>query len=162
MAEHGEETVETDGESSVIAELRKQNRELQRQLKGSVTPDDVEAEVEKRIARRDAVQGLLVDLGYNPKLSKLVLSNVDGDLESETVRGFLEGLGVEPQTASDDKGAQKQDSASERGRVGEFAARVSSAARRSPSDSNGLMEKLNAAKSPEEISKIMNEAGLSQ
>jgi len=159
MADDVMGSLDTDGESSVISELRKRNRELEKLLKSAVTPEDVEAEVEKRISRRDAAEDVLVRLGYNPKVSRLVLSGIEDDITEESVVSFLDSLGVEPQAARH----ESEDAPKERplGKTGEFAARVSSAARRGPGQ-DPLLERINSAKNRQELAAIMAEAGLSQ
>jgi hypothetical protein len=151
-----EETEEVAEDSSVIKTLRDQVKQLQGQLKERPDQMDIEAEVEKRVARRDAARDVLVQLGHSPKMTALVLQNLEGDPTPEAVAGFLEGIGLTAQPNEPAKPDPRPISS-----VADLASQVAAA---SAKDQVGdqVLESIGEAKSPAEIDAIMRRAGLAQ
>src|SRR3989304_3292780 len=84
----------SEQDSAVIKELRSKNKDLARQNKDlehqvSTARDQILAEVQ----REQSAHQLVSELGF-PKLGSLVAEKIQGDLTSDNVKSFLEGIGL--------------------------------------------------------------------
>ena len=133
-------------ESSVINDLRKQNRDLAKRV----------AEAEQ--ARADAVQSMLTAKGFG-KLTSVFLNQVEGFPTDDSVSEFLADLGLDAKES--EVPAQEEEDVSEpdaQPLASDLGQQVATAA---TGDSRpDIMKMLSEAKSGEEIDRIMQEAGL--
>lgn len=143
-------------ESSVIRTLRQQVKDLQSELKGRPGDVDIEAEVAKRVERRDTVRELLGAQGFSPKMADLVLKNVEGDITEDSVKNFLSSVGLEAGVNEPEKPNPQPVSS-----VADLASQVASASAKDPVKDQVLDSVLNA-KNRSEIDAIMRQAGLAQ
>ncbi len=149
----------TGEDSSVIKVLRQRVKELEKELQRRPDPETVEAEVARRVARREAATSVLVQMGFSPKMSDLVTREVEGDITEESVRSFLEGLGLKADSGQPtDDGAKQSEKASQVAEVADLASQVASV-----TQSDGtpdITKAISEAKSVEELDAIMRKAGL--
>lgn len=165
-----EEQIETEGneeESPVIRTLRKENRELKKQLAGE---ERLRQEVRAEIERENAAKGYLADLGYPEKLyDKLDLGEVDLSLDgiADALSEQL-GFSVDPsaptQTQTEETPTQAVSEPPKQHqdlqRVADLSSRVRAIADGGSDPSASLSRKIAGAQSEEELVQIMSEAGL--
>ena len=156
-----QETEKQEGqedESGVIKALRQQVKDLQSELKNRPDSPDIDALVSERVQRRDAARDVLVSQGYSPKMTDLVLKNLDGDVTEENVTSFLDSIGLEAQSGEPE---QKKPEPRPVSSVADLASQVASA---SAKDKVGdqTLKALNEAKNQAEIDALMRQAGLAQ
>lgn len=155
-----QETAEQEGtgeESGVIKALRKQINDLQAELKNRPDSPDIDALVSERVQKRDAARDVLVRQGYSPKMTDLVLKNLEGDVTEEAVSSFLDSIGLEAKSDESEQKPEPKPISS----VADLASQVASA---SAKDKVGdqVLQSLNEAKSQAEIDALMRQAGLAQ
>lgn len=140
-------------DSEVIRTLRQQVKDLQNQLKNQ---PDVDAEVRRQVARREAARAALGQLGAPAQLAEIVLDRVEDEVTDESVASVLESLGLTPQSQE-----PVNEKAKEVSQVSGLAAQVASAAGKGGAEPT-VTDELNQAQSKEEVAAIMARAGLSQ
>jgi hypothetical protein len=150
----GNETTEGQ-DSSVIRELRERLRKA-----------EAKAAIADQV-RSSAAESLLVEAGY-PKLKDLFLERVQDAPTSEKVAEFLDGLGLAKAQASaegqsDASGGQAAEApvskAQELAGISRLGQQVAIAAE-GGSQGPSIMDRLNQAKTPQEVQAIMAEAEL--
>lgn len=143
------EEVESGGDSSVITELRKRNRDLEKALKERPSREEVLAQIELEAARRKTAEGALDALGAPAGLASIVVEKVGENLTEESVKEFIEGLGIATQAVNQKDEDKRSVSASDLGR------QVASAS--SASVDLNLAERLANATSKEEVFQLASE-----
>lgn len=153
----GTQQVGTEGDSSVISELRSQLKAAQNENKTLR-----EAQEASTKARRSATESLLMEAGF-PKLTDVILDRVEGFPTNESVNAALVELGLQPAPSATETPAsapqvEEQSSAADIAGVANLGQRVASAA--SGTGTLTVDEQLANAKSAAEIEAIMTKAGL--
>jgi hypothetical protein len=105
----GTAAIDDSGEGGVITALRKQVRELQKNVQQN-DPKAIEAEVRARVKREAEAAKLMDKAGY-PKLVDTFLEAVpEGELGDRVAGDFLDGLGLTAQEPADnDEGHSEGD-----------------------------------------------------
>lgn len=159
------ETTESEGnesnsgeENDLIKSLRQQLKDKDSQLKAQPSASEIEAQIRASVAREGAIEQQLVAAGQPTGLRPLVEEKLgEADVTPEGVVEALKAIGFEI-TESDDSGTEGQQTAEAVGAVADLGNQVQAAAQ--GVTGQDLDAKLNAAETPEEISQIMQEAGL--
>lgn len=157
-----DQTLETDGgegsESPVLADVRKQLRNAEKELKElKEQNDELAAQVTKT---REGQARQFVDAAGLKELDiSIVLDRVEGEITAESVNAALAAAGIKPQTgeAGASKAGGSDTGKAPAGSVSELGQRVANAASGSPTKS--VEERLAAATSAEEVNAIMAEIG---
>lgn len=151
---------ESSDESGVVKALRSQIKDLERELKTRPARDDLESQIRTQLKRESDAAALLIEQGHPAGLARFMLSEIgDAELSGETVAGYLKGLGYDTKPVSSDE----QEPASESQQLAEvtsLSSRVSAAASNAPADN--VMDRIQNAKSPQELAAIMEEIGAVQ
>lgn len=145
-------------DSPVIKQLRQQLKDAQKELKSVPSRSEVEADIRQAVERESAIEQQLVAAGQPSGLRPLVEEKLgDAEVTSEGVVEALKAIGFEV-TASNDGGAEEtQQSADNLSEVANLGNQVAQAANQQTTDN--LTDKINAAETPEELARIMAEAG---
>jgi len=154
---------ESEQDSAVLKALRAQTKDQSRKIKeleqaAQTARETVLAEVQREASARQVVS----DLGF-PKMASLVAEKIQGDITPEAVKSFLEGYGLvaQPETPSGTGGAPAPAPfgvAAEVAGVASLGQQLAAAARGGTIGS--VTERLAAAQSVDEITKIAAEAGI--
>lgn len=150
----------SDEDSPVIQELRKQIKDMAKELKAMPSRTDIEAELRAQLAREMAVENQLVEFGV-PKGIRSVVEEKLGDAEptAEAVAEALKAIGFEVDDSDDAEGDKPVENkvASELADVASLSAKVRSTAKDNTPQS--AIDKINQAKSADELAAIAAEEG---
>lgn len=154
-------SVETDGDSAVIADFRKREAAKDKRI----------AELEKQVEgfnaqaaeqRRKTIEGVVNDLGF-PGLVDDVDGWVEGDVTADAIASVLKAKGLltddAPATGTSSAPEQPQQSAEQPAKMPASRIGQQVAAAASGSAGADISERLAAAKTNAEIAEIMAEAG---
>lgn len=156
-AQVNEDTIDESGQDSpVIAELRKQLRDLQKERKEDLKKLEVFA-AEKAQARSAQAKQFVDAAGFPNLSTEIVLERIEGDVTAESVVAALNSIGLSPQAEASQE-AQPAPEPNPTVPASEMGQRVAAAAQGSPV--KDVMSRLNEATSQAEIAAIMEEAGL--
>lgn len=152
---------ESGEDTSLVKDLRKQIRDLQRDLKAVPNRSDLEANIRASVAREKAIESELVAL----KLPSGLLDTVEGkmggaEVNRESVVAALTAIGFDltESTEGGEESAPAQQDAENLAGVANLASQVANAANQQTTDN--LTDKINAAQTPEELANLMREAGM--
>lgn len=146
-------------DSDLVKDLRKQIKELNRELKAVPSRSEIEAELIASHNRKSAIESELVALNVPKGLVDTVEEKLgDAEANAEAVAEVLTGLGFElgGSNETEAEGTSVDDLAE----VTNLSNQVSNAANKQPKDDLG--EQINSADTPAELANIMREAGLGQ
>lgn len=156
------ETTEVAGESKpeedsdLVKDLRKQIKELSRDLKAQPSRTDIEANIRATVAREKAIESELTSLNLPAGLSEVVEGKLgDADVTAEAVAEALKAIGFELTDSTDDETPDVAD------QVNQVASLGNQIANKAKTDPNAaLTEKINAADTMDELAEVMAKAGL--
>ena len=147
-------------ESGLIKALRIQLREQEKELKARPAREDLESEIRTKLKRESDAAALLTKQGQPSGLAEFMLSKIgDQEVTEQSVAGFLEGIGLTANPASEDDEAPAPPN-QQLAEVTDLASRVSAAASAAPA--GNVMDRLAQAKNQAEVNAIMAEVGALQ
>lgn len=148
----------TSGEdSNLVKDLRKQIKDLGRDLKSAPSRSEIEANIRASVAREKAIESQLIALKQPAGLSELVEGKLgDAEVTREKVAEVLTAIGFSV-TEETEGGEDDQHTAEDLAKVASLGNQVANAAKQQTTDN--LTDKINAAETPEELAAIMREAG---
>lgn len=147
-----------DGDDGpVITKLRQELRESQKQAKLEA---DRATEAESKVSKQleSQVKALVDGAGFPNLDVSIVMERIEGEATAETVAAALEAAGLSPQSAEGDEDEKVEEPKPDTGGASELGRRVAAAATGGAVKS--LDDRLAGAESADEISAIMEEAGL--
>lgn len=150
----GTENAEAE-ESSVITDLRRRNKELDKELK-EFRRRQAEEEAAASTRRAESVRKIVDTFGL-PNLADDVTRWVEGDITEDTVREALQARGI-PLSGGDGQQETSTTSAEPKQSASNVGQRVADAA--GGTDRRSLDERINAAESQAELVELMREAEL--
>ena len=154
------EELEQGQDSAVLQALRdkvKDQSRIIKELEGAskTAREQVLAEVKREAS---AVQ-IVSDLGF-PKLAPLVVEKIQGNITEESVKAFLDEIGLVAPSEAPAPLSQPLSSIGEIASVASLGQQLASAAR--GTGTKDVTARLQAATTPEEVAAIAAEAGLLQ
>jgi hypothetical protein len=158
-----QEQSQSGEDSPVIKELRKQLKDMQKELKSMPSRSDIEAELRSQLEREQAVESQLVAHNVPTSIRSIVEEKLgDADPTAEAVVEALTALGfsVEDDGGASEDGEADGQAASDLAAVSDLSAKVRSTAKGGQPESD--MDKISRAKSREELQAIASEAGFLQ
>lgn len=145
-------------DSTLVKDLRKQIRDLSKEVKAAPSRSDIEAEVRASVARQTAIESELVALDMPAGLLETVEGKLGGkEVTAEAVAETLTAIGF-VLTDTDDGDVEDDGADANLADVANLGSQVAQAAKAQRGDN--LADLINSAESPEELADIMREAGL--
>lgn len=146
-------------DSPVMKALRKQIRDLEKQLSSTPTRESIEAEVEARYLRRQAIQAELIQLGVPTGIGEFLEGKLgEAEVNTSSVTDLLRGIGFSVGEAGvpDGNGEEQQEANSQLAKVASLSAQVSTSSSGGPAN---FLDRINSANSPAELEAILKESG---
>ncbi len=148
-------------DNSLIRGLRSEIKGLQKELKARPDRDTLAAELKDQLSRDTAIETQLISFGHPAGILDTVKGKL-GDVEvtAEAVAEALRGIGyqVDVDDATSDQEEVTEPEVTDLAKVTNLSAQVQSAAK--GIDSRNVGVRIAQADSPEEVTEIMDEAGL--
>lgn len=150
------EETESQEESGVLKALRRQVKDLQRELEARPDRDALLTEIRAEQARVDAISKQVEAMGHPGALSAVLTDRVEGDVTEETVKSALKELGLEASPASAETPSDVDRNAKALAEVSSLSGQLGSAGGGDPPDA---LSAINKANTMQDLQRIAEQEG---